>query len=301
MLSALAPVFAIILMGYALMAWGFPGTPFWGYVERSTYYIFFPALLLDTLGQAEIARQSALPMLGAILLSILVLAGLLLAIRPLTRFSGPAFSSVFQGGLRMNSFVGLAGVSALLGGQGLALAGVALMGMIPLLNLLCVPAVVGFSGAGRPGWGYLCLEVAKNPLILACVGGFGLSQLPFALPQAVLSLFDLLGRAALPLGLLAVGSGLRVRSVNAYLGAITLSGAVKLLIYPSLTALWCFLFGVTGPALTVAVLFSGLPTATSSYILARQLGGDKELMAAAITLQTALSALTLPLVLHVWT
>ncbi len=301
MLNALAPIFAIILMGYALRAWGFPGTPFWGYVERSTYYIFFPALLLDTLGQAELVGQNALPMLGAILLSILALAGLLLAIRPVTRFSGPAFSSVFQGGLRMNSFVGLAGVSALLGGQGLALAGVALMGMIPLLNLLCVSAVVGFSGSGRPSPVQLLLEVARNPLILACVAGFGLNQLPFPLPEALLRIFDLLGRAALPLGLLAVGSGLRVSSVTSYAGAIAVSSLFKLLLYPSLTALWCALFGVSGPALTVAVLFSGLPTATSSYILARQLGGDKELMAAIITLQTAMSAVSLPLVLHLWT
>jgi hypothetical protein len=301
MLSALAPVFFLILMGYALRALGFPGTPFWGYVERSTYYIFFPALLLDTLGGAELVGQNALPMLAAVMLSILALAAVLLGLRPLTRFSGPAYSSIFQGGLRMNTFVGLAGVSALLGDQGLALAGVALMGMIPLLNLLCVPAVVGMSGTYRPGWGGIGLEVVKNPLILACLGGFLLSQLPFALPGAVLHVFDLLGRAALPLGLLAVGAGLRVRSVNANAWAIGMSSAVKLLIYPGLTALWCALLGVAGPALTVAVLFSGLPTAMSSYILARQLGGDKELMAATITLQTALSAVTLPLVLHVWT
>jgi hypothetical protein len=301
MLSALAPVFIIILMGYGLKAWGFPGAPFWGYVERSTYYLFFPALLIHKLAQAELGQHSALPMLGAILLSILILAALLYLIRPWSGLSGPAFSSVFQGSLRMNSFVGLAGAAALLGDQGLALSALALMGMIPLINLLCVTTVAGFSQTGQVRLACIGLEIAKNPLILACVAGFGLSLLPFALPWSILQVFDLLGRAALPLGLLAVGAGLQIRALNTNLRGLTLSSVVKLLIYPALTAALCFLLGVSGPALTVAVLFSGLPTAVSSYILARQLGGDQELMAVTITVQTALSALTLPLVLELLT
>ena len=45
------------------------------------------------------------------------------------------------------------------------------------------------------------------------------------------------------------------------------------------------------------VLYGGLPTAMSSYVLSSQLGGDKETMAQIITLQTLLAALTLPIVL----
>lgn len=298
MLSALAPVFFIILMGYCLKAWGFPGTPFWDYVERSTYYIFFPALLVEKLAQAEFTQHTALPMLAAILLSILILAALLYLIRPWIGLTGPAFSSVFQGGLRFNSFVGLAATSALWGDQGLALAALAIMGMVPLLNLLCVPTVAGFSQRIQIGLASICLEVVKNPLILACIVGVGLGQLPFQLPWAMFQIFDLLGRAALPLGLLAVGAGLQIRFLNTNIKGLALSSVFKLLICPGLTALLCYLFNVTGLALTVAVLFTGLPTAASSYILARQLGGDHELMAATITVQTALSALTMPLVLQ---
>ena len=54
---------------------------------------------------------------------------------------------------------------------------------------------------------------------------------------------------------------------------------------------------IAGTAAFVAVLFNGLPTATSAYILARQLGGDATLMASLITAQTLLAMLTLPLVL----
>ncbi len=270
-------------------------------MERSTYYIFLPALLLSNLSQTHLDQITALPMLGTLLLTIAIIAALFYLIKPWTKFTGPEFSSVFQSGLRFNSYVGLAGASALWGEQGLALAAVALMGMIPMVNLLAVPTVAGYARSSRSSLGTIGLEVLKNPLILACLAGFGLSQLPIALPQAIFHFFELLGRAALPLGLLAVGAALRLKSLNAHIKAITLSSLIKLLLSPSLTALLCYQFAVTDPALTVAVLFAALPTAPSAYILARQLGGDHELMAATITAQTLMAALTLPGVLFLLT
>ena len=44
----------------------------------------------------------------------------------------------------------------------------------------------------------------------------------------------------------------------------------------------------------VAVLYNGLPTSASSYVLARQMGGDGKLMAGIITATTLAAALTLP-------
>jgi predicted permease len=55
--------------------------------------------------------------------------------------------------------------------------------------------------------------------------------------------------------------------------------------------------GLTGPALTTALLFQALPTASSAYIMARQLGGDAPLMAGITATQTVLAVLAIPLVL----
>jgi predicted permease len=45
------------------------------------------------------------------------------------------------------------------------------------------------------------------------------------------------------------------------------------------------------------MLFHSLPTASSAYILSRQLGGDAPLMAGIIAFQTLLAAVTMPLTL----
>ena len=57
--------------------------------------------------------------------------------------------------------------------------------------------------------------------------------------------------------------------------------------------------GIPGKFSMVLVTFTALPGASASYILARQMGGDAPLIAAIVTVETALAIVTLPLVL-VW-
>ena len=81
-------------------------------------------------------------------------------------------------------------------------------------------------------------------------------------------------------------------------GVVVLSTAVlKLVALSSLTWGLLKLFGVDGVEGSVAILFNALPTATSSYILASQYGGDAKLMASIISVETLLSMITLPAVL----
>ncbi|MDG2269220.1 MAG: AEC family transporter, partial [Alphaproteobacteria bacterium] len=57
------------------------------------------------------------------------------------------------------------------------------------------------------------------------------------------------------------------------------------------------LLGLEASILALLVLFHSQPTATTSYVLARQMGGDHELMAATLTCQTLIAILTVPAML----
>jgi malonate transporter len=72
---------------------------------------------------------------------------------------------------------------------------------------------------------------------------------------------------------------------------------VKFLLMPAATLLAALALGLSGPALVIALLFQAMPTASSAYILARQLGGDAPLMAGITATQTVLAAVAIPLVL----
>lgn len=57
--------------------------------------------------------------------------------------------------------------------------------------------------------------------------------------------------------------------------------------------------GVGGQELQYLALSAAVPTAMNGHLLAKQLGGDAELYAAVVTMQTALSFVTIPAVLAV--
>lgn len=69
----------------------------------------------------------------------------------------------------------------------------------------------------------------------------------------------------------------------------------KFALMPLATLAACHAFGLHGAAAIAALLFQALPTASSSYIMARRLGGDAPLMAGIIACQTLLAGLALPL------
>jgi len=108
-----------------------------------------------------------------------------------------------------------------------------------------------------------------------------------------------LGQASLPLGLLCVGAALEFGSIRQWYRPVGYSSLTKFLIMPLVTLLACHLFELEGKAAVAALLFQALPTASSSYIMARQLGGDAPLMAGIIACQTMLAGLALPAVILV--
>ncbi|GAB0153331.1 MULTISPECIES: AEC family transporter [Marinobacterium] len=293
---ALWPVFALLLLGFLARRSGFPGEGFWQPAEKATYYVLFPALLVERLANAQLAGDDSIR-LAALVVVVLVMAALFCcACKPLLRLTVPAFTSFFQGSVRFNTYVALAVTAALHGSEGIVLAAVITAVMIPLLNLF---SVLAFALTSEQAFSprQLLMTLARNPLILACLLGIALSLSGAALPLGVTSVLELLGRMALPMGLLAVGAGLDLRALRGGGRALVAASLIKLLFLPLLAFALAGLWQLDLLTTSVVVIFAAVPTATSAYILARQMGGDAELMAGIITAQTMISMLTLPVVL----
>lgn len=294
---AIAPVFLLIFLGYAIRAWHLLTDGFWEPAERLIYFVLFPSLLVATLASAELADLDIAPMAGALVAAIAVITAVLFLLRPLLRVSGPAFTSVFQGVTRQNTYIGLAVALAVFAEQGLAAAAVAVAVIVPLVNLLSVAVLARFGAGGQTSWLGAAQQVARNPLIIACAIGIVLNVSGIGLPPIIGPLLHILGRAALPLGLMAVGAGLDLTAARTIGPPVAVAVGLRLIALPAITALACQALDVGTVATFVAILFNATPTSSSAFILARLMGGDARLMAGIITVQTALSLITLPLVL----
>ena len=108
---------------------------------------------------------------------------------------------------------------------------------------------------------------------------------------------ELLARIALPLGLLLVGAGLRIRMPGKDVVAVFAASFVKLLVMPLFLGVAAWATGMRGADLSAVVLCGAGPSAMNAYLLAKQMGGDAPLFAAMVTAQTVLSFVTIPLVM----
>ena len=290
LLQTLWPLFALILGGLALRRWNFPGEAFWPAAERLNYFILFPALLLSSLASAPLDNP-ALPRLALAVLLGLGGAWLgLLLVRRLRGWPAARFGALTQGILRFNTYLGLAVVGSLYGQAGLVLAALLLALLVPSVNLLSVWSLTAERGVSARS---LLLPVLKNPLILACLGGVAINLAGLGLPGGSDRLLGLLAAASLPLGLLCVGAALRPQELRGEQAALAWNCALRLLAMPALAWLVARLLHLPALESALLVLFFALPTAPTAYVLTRQLGGDGQLMAGLITLQTLLSGASL--------
>ena len=294
--DSLAPVFLVIVAGYGLRRVLALERAVWAGLERLAYYALFPALLVRTLAGADIALGAAWRLI-AVTVGALCLAGAAAtAARRPFGLTGPRFASVFQGATRFNTYVILGVSGALLGTRGLTLAAVPLAFMIVVGNILAVTVLLRHgassgSNAARPS---LLVSLAGNPLILACAAGLALNGAGIALPGALDAALELIGSAAVAVGLLSVGAALAPRRLLADGREVALTATLKLIVQPAAAVALIVLLGLDGPARAVAIVCACVPVATSAYILSTQLGGDADLMARLITLTTLASVVTMP-------
>lgn len=292
---ALAPILFLIITGFVIKRTRFIEDQSWAGMEKLTYYILLPALLVRTLARQSL-EGSPWPSMLIVIIATLTISVTVLAGYHWTRktASDATFTSIFQGGVRFNTYISLSVAYGLYGPQGLAMATVAAGFMIVLINILCISAFMLWGKPGNRGIRPFVRGIVANPLIIACAIGWILSLSDIGLPGVTENILEILGRAALPFGLLAVGAALKPEMVRGHVAAVSVASIVQFGLKPLCVYLFVFITGLTGmPAWALFISFM-TPTATSSYILARQLGGDSEAMASIITFQTMAAFLFMP-------
>lgn len=295
--TALLPIFALVVLGMAFRKMTFPGPNFWVTADRITYYVFLPALLILKLATVELSLADFYSLTSVSMLAVIGMSVLLVAVKRFLPITAASFTSVFQGGIRPNTYVALAASGAVFGTQGLTLTAIILGGIIPLVNVLSIASFSYYVPNKEGSKQNLLVGVISNPLVIACGVGLFLNLTSVGLPYVTSDFLEILSSAALPMGLISVGYGLSLRESHGQLIPILVSTSFKLILLPLGSYFLFKTFGVSGLSLSVAVLFSSVPVSISSYILSGHLNGDKELMASIITVQTLLAFLTMPIIL----
>ena len=296
-LLTIVPIFVIVVLGHALRYKVLPSNEFWNFSDKLVYWVLVPALLFNKTSTIDISL-SLLGSYATVILGAFACAGVFgLLSAAAFRMPGSVAGSVLQGCARHNTYISLAIAERVYGADGLSLAALATAILVPVTNMTMVPILVSMQrkADGSSLVRSILRDLARNPLIISVAIGFavnfsGTGEIPIVHETA-----RILGGAALPVVLLCVGANLHPQSMATSGIPVIVAIVGKMIVFPIAIVFLAQAFGLSELETFVAVLFGAAPAAPSSYALARQLGGDAPLMAAILTIQTAIAIVTLPI------
>ena len=284
----LLPDFMLIALGFMLCRHTALDRPVWDAAERLVYYLLFPVLLFNSILKSPLQPAQTLSLAAACLGVTAVGIAVALALGRWPGVDARLHASGAQTAYRFNSFIGLALAERLGGPPGLAWMALCIALCVPLVN---VAAVWPLARHGGHSYGR---ELLRNPLILSTVAGLVANIAGLSFPDAVSTTLQRIGLAALPLGLMATGAGLRVGGLKTAPGLAAALMAVRHALLPALAIGLTAVLALPAEQRLIVVLFAALPTASSAYVLAARMGGDGGYVAGLVTLSTLLGMLSVP-------
>jgi len=298
----ISPVFILIILGNLLRRIGVPELSFWHVSDKLIYWVLIPALLFHHVSQITLSSTMLATYAVVILSGLFVVITLSFITGKLFEYTPQIWTSVLQGASRHNAFIALAIAGSLFGAEGLALGAIFMVILIPIINIIIVSVMASTLSQGkgnnsRQNIVNVLFELIKNPFILAITIGLVISFVDADRIIIIHETTGLLGSAALPIMLLNIGANIKIREISSAITPIIIANVLKLLVFPIVVFFVAKSMNLSLFETTIAVIFAAVPTAASSYSLAKQFGGETQLMTNIITIQVTLSFITIPIIL----
>ena len=293
--ATIIPIFVVIMLGWLARIYGFIRVEFIEPANRLVFYLALPAMIFRFISKASLSSQFDGRVVALALLSVCLIFGFawfFVRRNHLPRSQrGTFIQNSFHGNL---GYVGLAVTFYYLGNEGFVKASILMGFMMILQNLLAVIALqvhAPHNAAFKNRW-VPALKILRNPIILSALAGILVSLTAMPVPLVLGRCLDILSNLALPMALLIIGASLSFGMLRSKLKVVLSCALLKLILLPGIGFILYRLFRVLPAAYLPAVILLASPTATVSYVMAREMQGDSDFAVAAISLNTLLSALT---------
>jgi malonate transporter and related proteins len=304
-LDTALPFFALIFCGYGAGRFNLLSEASIAGVNAFVFYFALPTFLFNLMATSPLADVVNGPFVAAYLGAGLpvfavaaILGRLIFKVRP--------SEATLQGSaavLGNTGYMGLPLVAAAFGDRaaiplvlGLTLEVTVL---IPL-TIILIEAEKGLGGGLSPLLGSVAGAMIRNPLMIAIFAGALVSASGLGLPTPIENFTDLLGGAAGPCALFALGATLAGQRISSGIAEVSYMTFFKLLVHP--TAMWFTttqLFDLDPLWATVATLGASLPVAANVFIIAKQYDTYVDRTSSAVLLSTIISVVTVSALLTV--
>lgn len=301
-LDIVLPVFALLGVGYVAALLGWFDDEATRALSRFVFQFALPVMLFSSLSRQGLPSDFAPTYLIAYFISVAICAGMAALVAGHMGRAAPQ-QRIIAGIAASYGNVILLGVPLVLRALGDSAS-------LPLFLLISVHGPVMMTlftlllergdAAGRgasPVWGTL-KGLLGNPILLGLVGGVAFGASGLVLPEPVAASAELLGRAALPAALFAMGASLAGYRIRGALGLVLVVVLLKTVVQPAVVWLLVdHLFAISRPWSDVAILLAAMPTGVNAYLFAARYRAGEAEAATAVLLATAFSVVGVSLIL----
>ena len=300
-IQTIIPIFAIILLGVLARQKGFITQPFLEPANRLVYYLAIPAMIFRAISSSSLSSELNPKVVIATLICIPTMFILAWILNRMMRNTGGRSGTFIQCAFHGNlGYIGLAVTFYYLGDAGLIKASI-IAGLIMIVqNFLGVLALQLFAEQEKRGnrIKQFVGRILINPVILSALLGIGYAAFKLPMPIILDRSLKILSGLALPMALLLIGASLSFSLVRAQLSSALASSFAKLMVLPALGLLAYRNLGLQPHDYLPGLILLAAPSATLTYVFAREMHGDAELAVATVSVGTILSGVTYAAWLH---
>jgi predicted permease len=291
-LAITAPVFFMLFLGLVLKRVNWIDDNFIRVASGLVFNVTMPALLF--LGILHADLHAAMKPSVLIFFSVATLLSFVLAWGWAIWRCPEADRGVYvQGAFRGNNgVIGLALAASMYGAYGISM-GAILAGLVILFyNALSSIVLAVYSPVMKSDPWSLFVGIVRNPLIISVLAAIPFAYWQISLPGWLQESAQNLGNMTLPLALICVGGTLSLASLRESSQLAISASLVKMVGLPFFATLAGWLCGFRGADLGILFLYFAAPTASSSYVMAREAHGNHQLAAAIVVITTVAAAIT---------
>lgn len=290
--STVLPILFYMSGGALLHRLGRLSDPTVAQMNKIIFSYLFPFVMFNSIYRTQLSQVLNARFLGAMVVMVLIVSLLSILIIPRLYADRAVQGSVMQAIIRGNSILfAFPVVSAIAGPEHTGLASLCIAVVIPMYNVICVVVLEALRGGSlRPG--HLLLSLVRNPIILGALLGVLAKAADLRLPQVLAQLIAQTAAIVTPLALIMLGAGLRLSDTVTYRRQLLLVSLVKLVLIPLFFVLVIKLMGFDRVAVATALAMGAVPTAVSTYVMAKEMQADGVLAGQLVAVTSVLSIAT---------
>lgn len=288
-------IILLIIIGYICRRTEFLKPETTQVLNKIVIYIAIPSLIFLSMYNADLSNLETLGTITLTCIMVGSLTGLLAYIfanimkyPPKTKWSLVTTSALFNSG-----FLGYPVILGVFGAEGMVRAVFFDVGSTILFISFSILLMLNYGGSYQS----IIRRSVLFPPFLAVVLGIlaNLSHLP--LGSILPDVLGYLSGAAIPLIMISLGLSLEFKEVYEHISSASFVSFIKLIISPFIAVIIATVLGLSGINYSVAVIEAGMPSAMLSLVLAITYNLDVKISAACIFLSTALSMITLTMLI----